>query len=253
MRPGRVLAGDSVLPAAVDRPRVHLPLRSRLVGDTSVDSVEKAIRDLLEYARTRALAVAQEVSLSLSVMFDRPALVPRHGGAGWIIEQDTVVTNAMDRQWPSAIHLAGFLGDDGRSMCRRIAADLIDKGGEALRYWTLTWGVGDYMVLWEDDTEAVSFDGNRERFVAEHVLLPAIHGYLRDLSSLDVPDPDAAYRVSVEAVQLATSESFTIRTSLPICGVSLLDPPVEGNCSRSRGRPSGRKFRNNRVTSAFPP
>lgn len=224
-------------------PRIALPLDhlySDGVGDTAeVGSdrraeVTRRLVSLMELARARAAAVVGDAGLPLVVAANRPVVVERSEGEGFKLE--TVVVDVSIVFDPAfRARLAGLLDNEARDECLEVSALLVEIGGDAARWWTLSTTRGVDLLNSAAPVLVERYDDIPPMFVAERIVLPMIDAYLSRLPLLDSPDEHLVALLAGEAVSLAVSDHLRLRCALHVQGLVTPEGPIASGDLSVRG------------------
>jgi Apea-like HEPN len=181
----------------------------------SDEAMREAFIALLELGRENYEATIKARPASSFTMHPRlPVIVDGTSGGRWRSDEQLVEISRASMD----IRLWRKFDRRMRDAVLDIAADIIAAHSARLPFWV--WQVGGFEgELLDLPAGPVDFKSEPTVWVARHLVVPAVLGYILSLPSADKPDPALADRIVREALDTASSSHLKMTSCIPVIGI----------------------------------
>jgi Apea-like HEPN len=168
-----------------------------------------AQRDYAQFITSRGLPFVEPVQ--------RVAIMQNPTNTGWFSEDMNVEESTAARY----LFSWGQLKDELRDKCLDLSTDLVAEYSATLPFWAPLSGGVLHVLLGLPADAQIEFDSTPNLWVARHIVVPALAGYLQELRSANSEDPALATRITEEALDLASARDLKMTSLLPVLGIDM--------------------------------
>jgi hypothetical protein len=178
------------------------------------DVLHKAFATLVELGREDYVAIIEARHFSFT-MHPRLTVVIDDADKGrWRSDKQLVELSRASMD----IQLWGELDQHMRDAVLDISADIIAAYSATLPFWTAGFSAYAEKLLGLPGRQA-DFNSEPSVWAAQHLVVPAMLGYILSLPSADKADPTLADRIVREALDIANSDHLNVTSYIPAIGI----------------------------------